>query len=236
MYNAAAKVLSGQVFYNSVPTSIHRPKKSRDSVRIVVSTPYGKKTILAKKLIVAIAPVPENVVALDLSHNETSLFARWRSLGYFSGVIEHPGINGTITNSDPNNPYGFAHLPGIYMLSPNIAGKITFYGGSLFPISTRDAQQLLSKQINTLESGGVISPAEWKLKFITNHSPFRLRADEKDIKNGFYRDLYGLQGKKGTFWTGAAWVAQDSTLIWQYTEKQVVPSVIVALEGREGYE
>lgn len=229
MYTAAAKILSGQVLYNSTPKSIHRPKNNKDRVRISVSTPNGDKTILAKKLIVAIPPVPENLASLDLTRTETSLFAKWRSLGYFSGVIDHPGVNTTITNFDPKNPYGLAHLPGVYMLSPNFAGKTTFYGGSLFPISTPDARQLLTKQVKTLESTGVIPLAELEISFITNHSPFRLRADGGDIRKGFYKDLYGLQGEKGMFWTGAAWAAQDSSLIWKYTEGQVVPGVIAAL-------
>lgn len=230
MYTAAAGQLSGDVLYNSVPKSIKRLGKKRDRVHIKVTTPQGQKTIIAKKLIITVAPLIENLGALDLSSDEKALFSKWNTVGYFAGVIQHAGITTVLNNFNPANPFGFATLPGLYNISPNVAGKLTFYGAALYSISTPDAQQLLLKQISTLEAGGVIPPAETEVLFFTNHSPYQLRVDAQSTKDGFYRDLYGLQGKRSTFWTGATWAAHDSSLIWTYTEREIIPSVIAALE------
>jgi len=32
-----------------------------------------------------------------------------------------------------------------------------------------------------------------------------MKVDREDIEGGFYERMYGLQGKRGTWWTGAAW-------------------------------
>jgi hypothetical protein len=38
------------------------------------------------------------------------------------------------------------------------------------------------------------------------------------IEAGFYTKLYALQGQRSTFYTGAAWNAQDSSMLWVFTE------------------
>ncbi|KAF1975309.1 FAD/NAD(P)-binding domain-containing protein [Bimuria novae-zelandiae CBS 107.79] len=231
IYTAASKILAGDVLYNSVPKSINRSNKKDKCIRVVVSTPRGEQVILAKKLIITINPLVNELKALDLSRSESSLFSKFHTLGYFAGVTDNPGINTTITNVDPQNPYGFARLPGIFNFSPNAAGKMSFYGGSMNTISNADGRQLLLKHLETLKSTGVIPTGKTDILFFTNHSPYQLRTSAQEIKNGFYRDLYGLQGKNGTFWTGATLANHDSTLIWKYTEREVIPKVLSALEG-----
>ncbi len=61
-------------------------------------------------------------------------------------------------------------------------------------------------------------PSEPVFAVSSNHRPFELSVDADAVKDGFYRDLYSLQGKKRTWWTGAAWHTHDSSLIWRFTE------------------
>ncbi|KAH8797510.1 hypothetical protein F5882DRAFT_395906 [Hyaloscypha sp. PMI_1271] len=56
-----------------------------------------------------------------------------------------------------------------------------------------------------------------------------MRVPADSIKKGFYSDLYALQGRHGTFWTGAAWAPDDSSLLWEFTEG-ILPLVVKALE------
>ena len=56
-----------------------------------------------------------------------------------------------------------------------------------------------------------------------NHALLELTVPIEAIKNGFYNDVNGLQGQKNTWWTGAAWQAQDSSLIWNWTEYNLLP-------------
>jgi hypothetical protein len=79
------------------------------------------------------------------------------------------------------------------------------------------------------------------------HRPFGLSVGAEALGKGFYKDLYSLQGKKRTWWTGAAWVlsflfrfqyfppdenprwhAYDSSLIWRFRE-ELLPNITAAV-------
>ncbi|KAL4759007.1 uncharacterized protein BDW70DRAFT_169787 [Aspergillus foveolatus] len=53
------------------------------------------------------------------------------------------------------------------------------------------------------------------------HVPYALYVSSEEIADGFYRDLYGLQGYRNTFYTGAAFHTHDSAEMWKFTEKFV---------------
>jgi hypothetical protein len=57
-----------------------------------------------------------------------------------------------------------------------------------------------------------------KLEVFRSHGPFELTVPPADIAAGFYKKLYGLQGHKRTFYTGAALHSHDSSLLWRFTE------------------
>lgn len=57
------------------------------------------------------------------------------------------------------------------------------------------------------------------------HADFEMSVGAEAIRNGFYRELYGLQGKRNTWYTGATWHAHDSSLIWRFTEG-LLPDII----------
>ncbi|KIJ27447.1 hypothetical protein M422DRAFT_271356 [Sphaerobolus stellatus SS14] len=50
------------------------------------------------------------------------------------------------------------------------------------------------------------------------HTPFELVVSKEQIAAGFYKELYGLQGARRTWWSGAAFHTHDSSLLWQFTE------------------
>jgi hypothetical protein len=60
----------------------------------------------------------------------------------------------------------------------------------------------------------------------SSHTPDELRVPAKAIKDGFYKELDGLQGQRRTYYTGAAFHTHDSTLLWQFTETLL--SLVVA--------
>jgi hypothetical protein len=62
-----------------------------------------------------------------------------------------------------------------------------------------------------------------------NHAPFLLTVPVEAVRQGFYRRLNALQGVKNTWWTGAAWQTQDSSLIWNFTEAVVLPRLLESL-------
>ena len=79
-----------------------------------------------------------------------------------------------------------------------------------------------------METAGTFAASTPLIEVLSDHSPTQMRVSVDAIENGFYKDLYALQGLNGTFWTGAAWAPDDSSLLWAFTEG-VLPLVIAAL-------
>ncbi|KAF1947527.1 hypothetical protein EJ02DRAFT_499285 [Clathrospora elynae] len=68
-----------------------------------------------------------------------------------------------------------------------------------------------------------------KIVVYTSHAPFYLQATPQDIKAGIYAKMYALQGLGSTYWSGATFRAQDSSMIWRYNEEVVLPMVLKGL-------
>ncbi len=231
LYTSAAAVLGKDVFYKSEVTEMNRTEC--DGVSFIVQTPTGKKLVRAKRLIVTIPPMLDLLHAFDLTKNEKSIFKKFQARGYYGAIFTHSGINDTVfyTNIGTHTPFNLQLLPGIFTIQPTgLPHKHTVYFGTLTPVSSETAQQMIIKQINTLQTHGVFPADTPEFLFFTNHAPFRTYVPAEEIKKGFYRDLYGLQGRQSTFWTGASWMTQDSSLIWNFTEAQVLPAVMKALD------
>jgi hypothetical protein len=233
LYTSATAVLGQDVLYSSEVTQMNRSEY--DGVSLVVQTPSGRKLVWAKRLIVTIPPILDLLYAFDLSSEETSIFGKFLARGYYGAIFTHSGINDTelYTNIGTHTPFNLQVLPGIFTIQPTgLLHKHKVYFGTLDPtVSSQAAQQMIVEQIDTLQANGAFPADTPEFLFFTNHAPFRTFVAAEDIEKGFYRDLYGLQGQQNTFWTGASWMTQDSSLIWNFTEAQVLPAIIQSLDG-----
>ena len=232
LYTSAAAVLGQDVLFNAEVTQTSR--NSSAGVDLMVQTSNGGKHVRAKRVIITVPPLPSLLGAFDLDDQEVSTFGKLQAKGYYGAVFTHSGINGTefYTNIGTDNPFNLQVLPGIFTIQPTgLRNKHKAYLGTLDPlVSSSAAQQIIVDQINTLQDHGAFPADMPEFLFFNNHSPFRLSVAADDIRNGFYRDLYGLQGRRNVFWTGGAWITQDSSLIWNFTETQVIPAVLKSLE------
>jgi hypothetical protein len=57
-----------------------------------------------------------------------------------------------------------------------------------------------------------------------------LRVSPEDLAGGFIGRKYALQGRSSTFYTGAAWSAQFTTILWEYNDKYVLPRLLASLK------
>jgi hypothetical protein len=62
-----------------------------------------------------------------------------------------------------------------------------------------------------------------------SHQPFWLTVPPAKIASGFYNELNALQGKRNTWWTGATFVAHDSTQIWDWSHNTLLPGLTGSL-------
>ncbi len=230
---------SSSLLLNSQVSAAHRGG-GEIGVLLVVSTPTGNKLVIAKKLLVAVPPKLDFIGPLDLDQREKDLFGKFISAGYYVGIIKNTGFlnNASITNAIQDAEYNLPHLPGAYSFAPaSLPGyQMVTYGTpqsrKSLPLSD---QQIKTDIINTVKRLQQQNPDKFKHEeepeFIDfrSHAPYGLQVSAKDIKDEFYKKLYALQGSRNTYWTGAAWRAEDSSLLWKFSEDIVLPALIAGL-------
>ena len=227
LYDKALTVLGSDAFVSS---TVHTVERNNGRIKAVISTPSGKKLIKAKKLLITIPPKLENLQFLDLDDNERGLFGLFNNSYYWNGVIRNSGIpdNTSITSLNLQAPYGIPPQPGIFTIqATGVPGLHTVYYGSASPISTDQVKtNILADIAKVVKSAGFpAAPGPAEFVAFGDHSPFLLTAPVHAIKNGFYNHLNALQGKSKTWWTGASWQAHDSSLIWNFTEYNILPQL-----------
>jgi len=221
IYDNALQVLgSDKVLLKSRITETNR--SFADHVEVTVKTPSGSKVIKAKKLVMSIPPKLHNLVGFDLDGTESSLFSKFVNTAYYTGLIHNTGLpeNVTYSNVDVDAPYSLPDLPGIYGLSATpIPGLLDVKYGSQTVLSNDVVKADIIQTIKRLrENLGIQTNDQPEFVAYDDHAPFRLTVSPEDVTSGFYNRLNALQGHLHTFWTGAAFDAHDSSLLWNFTE------------------
>jgi len=228
LYLKAAALLGPNVLYGSTIVNVNRNDKA--SHQITVRTPSGLKLIKAKRLLVTMPPILDNLTPFTLDHLEYSTFKQWQYTTYYTGIIRNgvpDGIN--VVNTAPNTTLNIPLPPYVEKFDfSGIPGLHTFHTVSIKPQTPEQVLAVLKSDIAALSTAGTFPASTSSVEVLSNHSPIQMRVPADAIKNGFYKDLYGLQGRQGTFWTGAAWAPDDSSLLWAFTEG-VLPLITAAL-------
>ncbi|KAI0142767.1 hypothetical protein GGR57DRAFT_377613 [Xylariaceae sp. FL1272] len=243
IYGSAAEVLGDDVLYGSTVLSTDRDKADHEGYHsIVVTRGTNNIVIRAKKIIVAIPPLTGNdfLGPLDLDDKESEIFGKFKHFNYWTAGIKEPAIPAglNIQNVSPGNlttPYSYPDLPAAYFLRVTTAPEnyIMTYGtpAGVEKTNGQVKHEMLATLKRLRDSGyyGNIDGREgFRIVAFDNHSPYELNVDAEDIRNGFYHDLYALQGRRNTWYSGAAWVSHDSSAVWNYTA-QIVQDVVKAL-------
>lgn len=234
LYRAAEKHLEDVV----LQAQIQKVKRSGHGVWVWAKTPNGSVLFKAKKLILAIPPTLQNLedIGLDLTQQEKHLLGKFNSFLYGSMVLTHKGIQDRVLNNiGTDTPYNLSKLPGTYHINTLANGNITtnkvsaHFGGLDVEMTENDIKQLVADELGNLARQGAIGEGEPDFVYFTNHSPYHLHVSADDVREGFYRKLYALEGQKSTFWTGAAFVDNDSTLLWIWTETYLLQLILESL-------
>lgn len=230
LYEAAYKYLG--IPNVLLKSNVLQMKRSSNQVKVAVSTPTGNKLIIARRLISTAPPLISNLNNYDLVDAETMLFDRFSANGYWTGVLNNTNLvsQKAYTNAVTNQPYHIPSQPGIYGISAEPNTTLTHvYFGSPNILSDAQVKTEISNDLNKLRKtlGYQAQTAQWS--DFKSHTPFNLHVSTEDIQNRFYEKLYALNGQRSTFWNGAAFQAQDSSVIWQYTEDYIVPIVLGSL-------
>ncbi|OCK75969.1 flavin-containing superfamily amine oxidase-like protein [Lepidopterella palustris CBS 459.81] len=228
IYEKAQVELGTDVILNSKVLSADR---SGEYAEVHVQTPLGLKCIKAKKLLLTIPPKLENLEGFDLDTNERSLFSQFNNTGYYTAILKNTGIadNTEVRNFGADSPYNVPVLPGPYFLQASgISGLLNVKYCSPHPVSDETAKANIITAVQKLNTAGTLNTTTPEFVAFGSHTPFEMTVSVDAVQSGFYKSLYGLQGLKKTYWTGAAFHAQDSGKLWAFTEK-LIPGIIDGL-------
>ena len=233
LYDSALAKIGSSAFLSSNVVQIER---GAFSVKVLINTPSGPKLIVARQLVIAIPPKIGKLekIGLDLTATETNLFSQFNNSYYWDMVIRNSGIpdDVSINNWDPSAPLSMPPLPGIYEFgSTGLPGLHVSYYSSPHSLTNDEVKaDVLATLARITAANGFPTNGTPEFVEFHNHQPFFLTVSPTAIQNGFYNHVNALQGTKNTWWTGAAWQTQDSSLIWNFTEYQILPRILQSLE------
>jgi NAD(P)-binding Rossmann-like domain len=235
LYTAALSLLGPNVNVLLSSTVIHTKRLPNNHTDLIVQTSTSYKLIRAKTVLITIPPLLSNLAAFDLDPTECGLFSQFQNSAYYTSLVHHPTLpsNQSFYNLDPSASFSLPVLPGPYSFIPTaVPGLINVKYGSPSILPDANVQADILASLSRLAQAGTIPTPLTSPEFVRfkAHTSFALMVSVKAIKEGFYRDLYALQGRHGTFWTGGTWQTADSSLIWNFTAEHVLPLVEAALK------
>ena len=182
----------------------------------------------------AIYSVTDNLNGFDLNKNEIPIFNKFKGHSWYVGLVSNSGVpdNVTLANYGTTNTKNFniPIVPGVYNIYATAVPGIHYFlfaGNDNQPTFTESqVKTALQDTLTRLRATGIIPKSSGPAKDInlidfTSHSPYELYVPSDQIAKGFYNKLFALQGRRNTYWTGAAFVTQSSAPIWNYTDQLV---------------
>jgi hypothetical protein len=97
------------------------------------------------------------------------------------------------------------------------------------------AEALLQMAFDKLVAAGTIDAGDSSgepLSFpaLETHVVAQPLLTAEELRDGFYQRQYALQELQSTFWTGGAWSAPYSMILWEYNNQYLLPKLVASLE------
>ncbi|KAL2858576.1 hypothetical protein BJY01DRAFT_256716 [Aspergillus pseudoustus] len=229
LFDKAANYIDerNNILYSS---SVISASRTESGVELVVEhSQTGKCTLIrARKLLIAHPPTLPSLTAqgFDLAREEKSLFSKWSHVNYYAAVVNATGLPDgfNIANTDPSNNPGHLPLPP-FLWQLEYSGVPGYFMIKIVGPRNDDtftaeaARELIVQNIRAMGQAGTFAttPGEMQIVAFASHTPETLTVDVDEIRNGFYKRLYALQGVRSTFYTGYTFCTDYSTPLWNYT-------------------
>lgn len=229
LYDAIAELLGDDVLFSSTAVQTSR---TDEGVEVLVRGADDKQTLIrAKKLLISFEPTIANFNGIDIDEEETAVFSKWEWSTVYVGIVSHSSLPSSysFTNNVPTNWLSLPDTPFVgrfdYLGDDNFRVLVT--GSSDY--NTTEAQSLVEKSLELLASAGTIpslGTETFNLKAWADHGAMHLRVPGSELKAGHITNQYALQGHKSTYYTGGAWSAQFTTILWEYNNQYVLPKLL----------
>lgn len=235
LYDAIATRLGDSVLYSS--TVAQSLRNSLGVVLWVKSSVYNQYTlVIADKLLIAIEPTTSNIEAFNPSLAEKTVFNKFQYSTIYAGIVSHPSLPenislvNTLARAAPENYLSFP--------KPNFAPRFDSIGSNLFAVAVvgtdtltpSAAKDLLATNINKMVTTGVLpasSGAGLDVRAWAVHGAMHARVSAADIRGGFISQQRALQSKLSTWYTGAAFGATSTSILWAAND-EMLPGLVAA--------
>ncbi|KAJ5464212.1 hypothetical protein N7475_007347 [Penicillium sp. IBT 31633x] len=230
LYKKALAELGSNALVSSTVTAATRPQAGR-GVSLVVKTPTGSKLIQASKILITIPPTLKKMRAFDLSPKERALFAQWDPMGYYTMLVNNTGLPDGyewINANDSPATYNIPQQPAASQIaSTHIPGLFYVWYRSLYHVKRKEVERSAIQAIQNIQKAQNYTITNPQIIKYKSHWPFKLTVSAQAINDGFYSDLYALQGQRSTWYTGAAFISHNGGVIWNFTQA-LLPRIVAA--------
>ncbi|KAF2469212.1 fumarate reductase/succinate dehydrogenase flavo protein-like protein [Lindgomyces ingoldianus] len=236
LYERVADFLGSDVLYSSTVSSSTR---TDNRVSVIVRSANGTETkVTAKRLLIAIEPTLMNMAPFGMDEDEENVFRTLKYTTVYAGLVKHPSLQKGTAYSN----IVLAAAPNNYSVYPSIAqvGKIGQQVGSndLFSFTavgtdkdnSESMKELVRKAVASMVAQGTIPDTNGTVNFevFADHGAIHSRVSTEQLKEGFIQKQLVLQGKRSTWYTGAAFSSGYSTVLWAYNEL-LLPKMVEGL-------
>lgn len=241
LYNAILRLLGSDVLPSTMVVDAERSDKDGIVLKVRNSKSGELIRIETKKLLYTIPPTEDSLTPFNPDRQERSTLTKFGYTRSYVGVVSHPSLplNTAIINTpiaaEPSNWLSSIPVAPFNSRFDNYANssyyRVVATGDESFTKS--EAQKLITDSFNKMVDTGVIAqthpPHELKFHLFAGHGRVSAYASTKNVKEGFIQKLNALQGKKSTWYTGAAWSVHISTSLWVFTDT-LLPKLIASLK------
>lgn len=232
LYDAVAAFLGDDVLFSTTATRVTRDKDG--VVAVVRNCKTGQvTTVHARQLLVAIPPLGGNLDDFDLDKDEKAVFSKMHYTREYAGIASSsvltPGYQFVDLPAAANDSsYGAWPLPPFTEQLASAGPSSALFKAVLVgdeASSSRSAQALAMKNVNDLLRYGVLTrqngtkpggELEWVA--FRDHGPMHSGVWASELKSGWMKQFYSLQGRRSTWYTGAAWASPFQTELWEFNE------------------
>lgn len=238
LYEAVQTFLGSDVLYSTTVTS---SKRSSSGVTLTTTSANGTQTcIKAKRLLLAIQPTPENLAPFSPDATELAVFNQYNFSTVYAGILQHPSLQINNTYSDRSTDPGSFNYT-VFPQYPQLAGMAYLPGTeNLFQftaVGTEDdtaetMQALIGAAIESMIEAGTLPASNGSVSFpmFHDHGKMHPRLTAEALKANVLQDQVALQGHLSTWYTGAAFSAPFSTVLWEYN-KALLPNMTATLNS-----
>ena len=234
LFESVANFLGDDVLYSSTVITASRQNKG---VWLKVQGPNSKVTcIQAKRLLISMEPTPENMAPFSLDKTEAEVLGKFKFPTVYAGILRHPSLQ-TFNAYTDRTPEAGSYNYTAFPVAPQL-GRVDYLGGTtdLFQFTavgtsedtTESIQALIGKSIDSMIAAGTLPASEGgKVEFeiFADHGHMHAQVTADELRAGFVQKLNALQGRHNTWYTGAAFSAGFSTVLWEYN-KVLLPGLV----------